>query len=250
MKTAVTISEVLDQQEAIVQKAIMLQSRAAYFAVLYRKMTIAVQHAIANNQFEDNKRMERLIVNFANLYLQAWNGFTNKQTICNAWQTIFPACENKKLIVLQHLMLGINTHINLDLAKAAVQTCPGDTIFGLKNDFEKINEIIASLAQQVQTTLEKIWWPLKLLTDITNKKHEAVLNFSISNARKASWANAIALSLLDAPAKAAHIVIMEEMVNGVSRKIINPGGFTQFILKPVLWMEPKEVRRIIDLLQK
>jgi len=249
MKEATNIEEVLAQQQAIIEWAKMQQSRVGYFAVLYKKMTLAVQQAIVAAQFEDNSRMEKLIIHFANYYLQAWNGYLNKQTICNAWHSVLDACENKNLVLLQHLILGINTHINLDLAKAAVQTSPGESLEALKNDFEKINDIIASLTQQVQTCLEKIWWPLKLLTDITNNRHKAVLNFSISNARKASWANAMALSLVQGAMKENHILFMEKTVIEITKKIISPGRLTLFLLKPVLWMEPEEVSEIINILQ-
>ena len=249
MKAATSIPEVLAQQQAIIEWAILHQSRVGYFAVLYQKMTLAVQQAIVAAQFEDNCRMEKLIIHFANYYLQAWNGYLQKRPICNAWHNVLDACENKQLIVLQHLILGINTHINLDLAKAAVQTSPGESLHDLKNDFEKINDIIATLAQQVQTGLEKIWWPLKLLTDITNNRHKAVLNFSISNARKTSWANAMALSLVQGAMKENHILLMEKMVIAITKKMISPGGLTVFLLKPVLWMEPKEVSKVMYILQ-
>jgi Family of unknown function (DUF5995) len=250
MTEASNIPEVISQQEAVIEWAITHQNRAGYFAVLYKKMTLAVQAAIVARQFEDSLRMEKLIIHFANYYLQAWNGYVHKQTICKAWQQVFENAESNKLVVLQHLILGINTHINLDLAKAAVQTCPGDAIYDLKNDFEKINDIIAALTQEVQTCLEKIWWPLKLLTNIANNRHKAVLNFSIHNARKASWANALALSMVQGPLKENHILIMQKMVIAISERIINPGSFTLFLLKPVLWMEPKKISLIINRLSE
>jgi hypothetical protein len=250
MKEYSTISEVLAGQDAIIAWAETKQHTAGYFAVLYRKMTLAVQAAMLHKQFEDNLRMEKLIIHFAGFYLRAWDGFTGKQTICNAWQEVFTACENKNLLVLQHLILGINTHINLDLAKAAVQTCPGDAIYDLQHDFEKINDIIAFLAQEVQTCLEKIWWPLKFLTDITNNKHKAVLNFSINNARKTSWANALALAAVQGPMHTNHIAFIEKMVVGIGDKIMHPGAFTALLLKPVLWMEPKDVSRKIAILKE
>lgn len=249
MKEAGNIAEVISQQEAVIEWAITHHNRAGYFAVLYKKMTLAVQAAIGAGQFEDRLRMEKLIIHFANYYLQAWHGYVNKQTICMAWQQVFKNAESNQLVVLQHLILGINTHINLDLAKAAVQTCPGDAIYDLKNDFEKINDIIAELTQEVQTCLEKIWWPLKLLTNITNNRHKAVLNFSIHNARKASWANALALSMVQGTMKDNHILIMQKMVIEISKRIIHPGNFTLFLLKPVLWMEPKKIPSIINSLQ-
>lgn len=249
MTEANSIPAVLQQQQAIVDWAIAHQSRVGYFAVLYKKMTLAVQDAMSKGQFDNNSRMEQLIVNFANYYLRAWHAYQQKQTCCNAWQQVFAACDQKSLIVLQHLILGINTHINLDLAKAAEQTSPGDAIYDLQSDFEKINDIIATLAQEVQTCLEKVWWPLKFLTDISNNRHKAVLNFSIDNARKASWANAVAISLVAGEPKAYHLKCMEDMVIALTKKIINPGMLTSFLLKPVYRMESKDVGSIIRMLQ-
>lgn len=250
MKVAGSFGEVISQQEAIIQWCKTNESRTGYFAMLYLRMTRAVQAAIAAGQFDDGARMEKLIVNFANLYLQAWHGYAGNNTTGRAWTHVFKNSDNNKLVVLQHLILGINTHINLDLAKAAAETCPGDSIYDLQNDFEKINDIIGALAQQVQSCLEKIWWPLKALTDITNNRHEAVLNFSISNARKTSWANAVALSVITGPAQAHHLGIMENMVICIADKVVNPGWMTITLLKPVVWMEPKQVHKIIALLEQ
>jgi hypothetical protein len=41
--------------------------------------------------------------------------------------------------------MGINTHINLDLAIAAALTSPGTAIYSLEKDFNKINDVISSL---------------------------------------------------------------------------------------------------------
>ena len=249
MKEANSTATVLQQQQALIDWAIAHQSRAGYFAVLYKKMTLAVEAAIQKGQFEDNPRMEQLIVHFANYYLRAWRAYQEKEICCNAWRQVFLACDQQNLVVLQHLILGINTHINLDLAKAAEQTSPGDAIYDLQKDFEKINDIIASLVQDVQTRLEKIWWPLKLLTDISNNRHKAVRNFSINNARKASWANAIAISLVAGEQKAYQLKCMEDMVMVLTKKIINPAVVALLLLKPVCWMEPKDVGKIIHMLQ-
>lgn len=249
MTEANSIAAVLQQQRSLIDWAIAHQSRIGYFAVLYQKMTIAVQRAMQQGKFEDNPRMERLIVHFANYYLRAWHNFQQGKTCCAAWREVFVSCSEQNLIVLQHLILGINTHINLDLAKAAEDTCPKEGIYALQNDFEKINSIIASLVQEVQTRLEKIWWPLKMLTDISNHRHKAVLNFSIDNARKASWANAIALSLVAGSQKEYHLKCMEDMVVVLTKKITLPGSIAQMMLRPVRWMEPKDVSKVIKILQ-
>lgn len=194
--------------------------------------------------------MEQLDVVFANRYLQAWEAYVNKQKCSNAWCAAFDACDNTKAIVLQHLILGINTHINLDLGIAAAETCPGDKIYDLQHDFEKINDVIESLTEAVQETLCKIWFPLRMLGKISNGRHEAVLNFSIDSARKASWANAVALALVQGEARSNYINMIDNTVTKIAGRVLNPGFGVSFLLSPVRMMEDKKVSNIIDVLNK
>jgi hypothetical protein len=249
MNQITTIEEVIAQLDEIIKWSIIHKSRIGYFATLYRRMTVAVQQAILNGSFEDGKRMEQLDVTFANRYFAAWESYTNKKACSNAWCAAFDACENSGLIVLQHLLLGINTHINLDLCIAAADCCPKDKIYGLQSDFQKINEVIALQAQLVQDTLCNIWLPLRLLTSISNNKEKAVLNFSIDTARDCSWANAIVLANTNDSLKDQHIAQIDNMVVVLGKQIINPGIRANFLLKPVLWMEDKDVAKIIAILQ-
>ncbi len=244
-----SINEVIVHLDNIIEWSKKQNSRIGYFATLYRSMTIAVQKGIANNSFKDGKRMERLDTIFANRYLQAWYAYVNKQTYSNAWRSTFSACDNGNLVVLQHLLLGINTHINLDLGIAAAETCPGDKIHDLREDFEKINDVIASLMQTVQDNLSKVWWPLKMLTKISNNRHEAVLNFSIDSARKASWANAVALAVVQGDANKNYITMMDNTVVRIGNRIMDPGLAMGFVLQQVRRMEDKNVTNIIGLLK-
>lgn len=107
------------------------------------------------------------------------------------WQCVFTGCDNRSLIVLQHLILGINTHINLDLAIASAAVAPGDSIHALQADFNRINFVIASLVDDVQRCLEGVWYPMRFLKNMVDKQGGAVLNFSIDMARKTAWANAL-----------------------------------------------------------
>lgn len=249
MNEATSIEEVISQLDNIIEWSISNKSRIGYFATLYRRMTVAVQQGIINNIFEDGKRMEQLDVDFANRYFFAWNAWSNKQPCSSAWTLAFDACENAGLIVLQHLILGINTHINLDLCIAASECCPGDKIYGLESDFNKINDVIATQSQLVQDTLCKVWFPLRALNDIGNDQEKAVLNFSIDTARSCSWANAIALSHTGDQMKNELINQIDSTVVELGKKVINPGLWINFILKPVQLMESKDVSKIIELLK-
>ncbi len=248
MISATTIDEVILNLDNIISTCRQQQNRIGYFASLYRKMTLAVKQGIANNSFADGKRMELLDVIFANRYLQAWEAYTNHQKCTNAWCAVFDSTSTHHLIVLQHLILGINTHINLDLGIAAAQACPGNQIFDLESDFNQINDIISSLMQNVQDDLSQVWPPLKFILGFANHRQDVVLNFSIATARKASWANALALAALPENATASYIETMDNTVSEIGKRIINPGFAIRLLLTPVLEMEDRNVSNVMDIL--
>ncbi len=250
MQQATSVQEVINNLDTIIAWSRMQQSRMGYFATLYRRMTVAVRDGIQNNMFEDGPRMEQLDICFAGRYLQAWTAYTSQQRCSNAWYAAFEACGNRQLIVLQHLMTGINAHINLDLGIAAATVAPGDKIFALQHDFDKINDVIATLSQSIQDSLGNIWPPLRAIESLTNKSQDAVLNFSIGTARKASWANALALaSIPDENIRNIHINTMDTAAVTICSGIVNPGMMAGLLLFPVHEMESTDVSRNIDLLQ-
>ena len=177
--------------------------------------------------------------------------FSLKNPCSRSWVSAFEACSNSNLAVIQHLLVGINTHINLDLGIAAAETSVGSDIYELQHDFEKINDVIESLSQQVQESLSNIWFPLRALRKISGNDGEAVINFSIRSARKASWANAVALSMAAGTnARENYIGIVDDSVTQISAKIMKPGFAASLALRPVVLMEPKDTGTIMDLLKE
>lgn len=250
MSQAANIKEVIDQLDKIIAWCVAHQSTAGYFACLYRSMTVAVLEGISKGTFTDGPRMERLDTIFANRYLQAWQCYNNRQPSTISWKTAFDACANTHLTVIQHLLLGINTHINLDLAIAAAETAPGNAIEDLQSDFEQINSVIASLTGSVYDRLSLIWFPLRLLGRITGNGHEAVVNFSIGKARQASWSNALLLAHCGENATRKKCIdLIDGGVARIGSGIIQPGRPASLILKTVRWMEPSRPSKVIELLQ-
>lgn len=244
-----TIKEVISHLDAIIEWCISNEHRAGYFAALYRCMTIGVQQSMTQQNFGDAARMEKLNVIFANRYLEAWDCFRQQKQCSLSWQTAFEASTQYKMAVIQHLLLGINTHINLDLAIAAAETAPGAAIEDLQSDFEAINIVIASLTGKVYDRLCRIWFPLRLLGRITANSHEAVVNFSIGKARAASWSNALLLAHCGpGHAQQKCIDVIDGGVNKIAGGIINPGKAASMLLKTVQWMEPAQPSQIIKLL--
>jgi hypothetical protein len=73
-------------------------------------------------------------------------------------------------------------------------SCPTGKSNPLKTDFENINNVIASINQNVQDSLNKICYPVDLIDQLANGKDNAVLDFAISKARDTSWATAVIAS--------------------------------------------------------
>lgn len=242
------IAEVIVSIDQIVKDCIVKRHRAGYFAALYKRMTVAVSEGIEQQVFEDGPRMEKLDIAFAKRYLDAWNSFSRQSVCTNSWQLAFDGCSNHTLTLIQQLLLGINTHINLDLAIAAAQTAPGNSIHSLKKDFDSINNTIESLVDDIQKCLEEVWWPMKLIKRVSNKREEAVLNFSIHIARKTAWSNAVILAQMNNEQQAAYIQEMDSMVFKVGQKIINPGFWASTALKLVRLTEYEDIARTITLI--
>lgn len=249
MPTPQNISDVVAVLKQIVQQCKAQHSRSGYFAALYLRMTQAVQTGIQKGMFDDGPRMEKLDVIFAKRYLNAFAAYGLKQKCSGSWQWAFDGCTNASLTVIQQLMLGINTHINLDLAIAAAHTCPGAAINGLQQDFNRINDVIGSLVDDIQQSLEGVWPPMKLLARIAGGRQESVLNFSIDTARKTAWANATMLAHMNALQQQAYIEKMDAMVKEVGKKIVNPGIVASFTLKLIRKSEYEDVARIINLIE-
>src|SRR5690606_12551437 len=88
---------------------------------------------------------------------------------------------------LQHLLLGMNAHINLDLGIAAAEISTKENIHQLKNDFIKINEILSAQVDEVQFGLSSIWNPLKKILSKTGKFDNYLVDFSMKIARDGAW---------------------------------------------------------------
>jgi len=72
MHQAKSIQEVISNLDELIAWSKLNQSRVSYFAVLYRRMTIAVQQG---ESFENANGMTHLDINFTNHYFAAWQAF-------------------------------------------------------------------------------------------------------------------------------------------------------------------------------
>lgn len=245
---ATTAEEVIQRLGAILDDSRREGSRLGYFPALYRKVTIHIQKSIGDGEFEDSQRMEKLEVVFANRYLEAYDNYRVGKPTTQSWRLALETASRWWPIVLQHLFLGMNAHINLDLGIAAARTCPGDSLEALKNDFEKINQILASLVSDVERGLEKVWPMLRLLDRTAGRTDETIINFSMAKAREHAWGVAERLAPLDIADQTPEIELIDAETTLIGQAIRNPGFLISAELRAIRLGERRSVSQIIDIL--
>lgn len=228
---AKTIDEVIVILNTIIEEAIEDSTTLGYFAVLYCKVTEKVKEGIANGMFENGPRMEQLDVIFANRYIKAYYQYKNGEEASSCWEVAFKHADDFWMIVLQHLLLGMNAHINLDLGVAAAQVAPGDAIEDLKNDFNTINTILSGLVANVETALSDVWPILKWILKKTQKVDTFLIDFSMQEARNGAWKFAVSLAPLDSLALTQKIKERDASITKIADLITNPGYIPSLLFK-------------------
>lgn len=235
-----TIDEVIERLKEIYSESYQKRSRMGYFTALYLRVTKAVKAKIEEGDyFENNERMEHLDVVFANRYIKAYDLYQSGEPCTNCWQLAFNATKLWSPLVIQHLLVGMNAHIGLDLGIAAATVSPGDQINSLHKDFNKINELLGSLVNTVENELAQIWKPLKWIDKVMGGTDEALARFAMDIARDAAWKEALEYAYI------TQIDEQEKFIKYRDQKVTTFGGKLIYI-KSLLLRLPLLVIRLME----
>ncbi|MFY0566668.1 DUF5995 family protein [Archangium lansingense] len=237
-----TIDEVIQQANDIIDQSLRTPSRIGYFTALYERVTVNVRRAIvAGNVFQDNDRMARLDVAFASRFLAAWNAWSSGGTPTKSWKLAFDALDQDSPLILQHLLLGMNAHINLDLGIAAATVAPGPQLAALKEDFHRINALLSRLVAVIEVELGEVSPRLKRLEAISPDGEDAVFNFAMDAAREAAWLLAEVLAPLPQEKWGPLIEAHDQVVADLGRLILHPGALVEGVLAWIRAAESNDV---------
>jgi hypothetical protein len=243
-----TIAEVLSELDVVLDRATDRGSREGYFAAIYRKVTAKVAEGIATGFFDDGERMERLDVVFARRYLSALESFEHQRPSTKSWDLAFEATRQRRPIVLQHLLMGINAHINLDLGIAA-GTAAGAALPDLRRDFDRINEILATVVAGIEHDLAEISPWIGFLDWIGGRHDEELIRFSIEIARTEAWRFATELAPLDPLHWSGPIGARDTRVAHLATRVLRPGLLSTGLMV-IRARERNDVRRTIEILNR
>lgn len=245
---ALSIDETIIQINHIINWAKQNNSRMGYFAALYGNVLLQTKRGLECNMFTNDDRVCRLAVIFANRYINACVQYQTGQIPTRSWLAVFNETLRWRPIVLQHLLFGMNAHINLDLGIAVANTVSANELPDIKDDFDKINHILASLVEEVQQKLAEIWPVLRILNGFLGEVDDVIINFSMAKAREAAWSFAETLAPLTDEQRRQKIDRKDQAVALFSEVISHPGFAKSSVYLLIRLGERGSTRQRIEIL--
>ncbi|MEO6792069.1 MAG: DUF5995 family protein [Ornithinibacter sp.] len=180
--------------------------RRAIFAQCYLIMTARVREAIAAGEFVDGVWVTRLLDRFADYYFDAIDAHAipDAPVPCPpVWVRAFDACTDPGCHPLRALLLGINAHINHDLALAIVDVLQDwadlDDVARetRRADHEHVNTIIEATTDEVQRDVVARWAPGTAILDLVlGPLDEWVFGVAVESFRGNVWVDAMTVMAL------------------------------------------------------
>ena len=99
-------------------------SHNATFADLYLDTTLSIRDAVRNNEFSNRPFWNRITETFGTYYLDSYKAWTKGENtrVPQAWRIAFDAAAAGTTSTMGDIYLGINAHVNRDLAFVYYQT--------------------------------------------------------------------------------------------------------------------------------
>ncbi len=236
-----TIDDAITTMDRLIERAVATGDARGWFAIVYRAVTARVRDGIATGAYDDGERMERFDVCFARYWLDAHAAWDRGERVPASWACSFEAATRPGLI-LQHLLLGMNAHINLDLGVAAASTCPGPAVVDLRDDFERINDVLAELVDQMQAAIADVSPMTRVVDAVGLRFDEALVSFSLEHARGRSWAFAEQLAAADTHPDL--VAARDRAVAGWGTRIARPGAPLRWALPIARWRERPDLATV------
>jgi Family of unknown function (DUF5995) len=246
--TVTTIDGVVEAIESIIDWSISASSRLGYFAALYKRITIAIGTAVSDGKFDDGPRMQRFDATFATRYFDALNGYFHPAQFSKptrSWRVTFDAASSPEPIILQHLLAGVNAHIELDLGITAQAVAPRGNLEALHNDFNTVNDVLTSQVSGVVNELDELSPVLADLYHVLTSNEIFLIDEGVKTLRDSAWTFATILALEPGIAHPATIWARDEKVSTQTELIYDPPGVIGLLKEIVASIAAQESRDVV-----
>jgi hypothetical protein len=240
-----TIDQAIAAMDLQIERCVASKDPCGYFAIVYRAVTARVRDGILAGEFEDGERMERLDVLFAQRYLDAVDGWRAGTSIPAVWQVAFETAASRRSLVAQHLLLGINAHINLDLGVATALASETADIDDLRNDFDRVNDVLAELVDRMQDVISSVSLSNKVIDVLGMRLDEALVTFTIRQTRDDAWDFATMLSRQSTANQPSLIEARDVEMAELARQIAKPRWPLRWVVAVAGVRERHDLERVV-----
>jgi hypothetical protein len=235
---------VIQQTVAELRKlAVDADDAAGYFPALYVRVTADVAEGILHDRFEDGERMERFVDTFAGRYIRARKA---QIPVARCWQATWDVACDPNLLIVQHLLLGINAHVNYDLAQAVVEVASRDGgLETVRGDFDTINDLLANSFVEVIRDLDLV---SRWANEAARLGGGRFFNFALRVARSRAWDAAERLYPLNERGRREYLSELDELVSVLAYLITRPGlpvGVAVWLARRFEQRDPRAVTRAL-----
>jgi len=209
------LTATIDELRAV---AVAADDASGYFPAMYARITSEVETAAAAGRFANGPRMEAFARAFAAWYPPLRH---DGAPVPGCWRAAFDVAGDQRLMIVQHLLLGINAHVNHDLPQVVVQSAPpGSDLSDLRADFDAVNTILAESLPMVLRSLGNVSRWVNTAA-VFGGRH--LFDFSLQVARRRAWDAAVRMHALDDEGRAEYVVELDRLVRVLAYLVANPG---------------------------
>ena len=176
--------------------------RRSVFLTVYALMTERTDAAIREGEFADPAWMREYLVTFADYYRRAFAAFERGEldAVPRPWQLSFGTALQGETLVVQDAFLGINAHINYDLALALSDVGLAPETGAKYADHRRVDGILGRLVDAQQEVLTEVYAAgLADVDDAFGRLDERFSLFGITEGREQAWRVARVRSAADWP---------------------------------------------------
>jgi hypothetical protein len=217
------LTATVDELRAV---ALDADDASGYFPAMYARVTRRVERSAAEGRVGDRERMEHFARTFAAWYLEPIRG---ERPVPGCWRAAFAVADDPGLLITQHLLLGINAHVNNDLPQVVVQLADetGD-LDALRPGFDAINDLLAATYPDLVRDVGSVaGW----IAALSARGGGRIFNFSLHRARDIAWMNARRLYATPVDERPAQVARLDDAVRVLAYLVTRPP-------RPASWMIP------------
>ncbi len=217
------IEETIDELRT---SALACDDAMGYFPAMYARVTDRIRNDVAAGRFADGDAMIAFACAFASWYLRPMSG---TPPVPGSWQATRDVAGDGRLLIVQHLLLGINAHVNHDLPQVVVELADQQgSLTGMRHDFDAINDVLGDTMPDVLCDLARVSRWVNVMAARGGGK---LFNFSLQAARGQAWRSAELLHPLDPASRADVVGELDRTVRVLAYLVTQPS-------RPISWLVP------------